>query len=142
MKIERSALVAHSAAKMYRLVEDVPSYPEFLSWCTATRVFEHNAESQKARLSISIAGVKQQFTTHNTLCRDERVEMALHEGPFKSLYGQWCFTQLGDAGCKISLKLDFEMAGKLVTTLFGEGFGRIANRLVEDFCKRADEVYA
>ena len=142
MKIERSALVTHSATEMYRLVEDVRSYPEFLSWCTATKVYEQNAENQKACLSISIAGVRQQFTTYNTLCRDERVAMSLHEGPFKSLQGEWCFTQLGDAGCKISLKLDFEMAGNLVTTLFGESFKRIANRLVDDFCKRADEVYA
>jgi len=25
--------------------------------------------------------------------------------------------------------------------MFGKGFGKIANRLVEDFCKRAEQVY-
>jgi len=142
MKIERSALVVHSATEMYRLVEDVLSYPQFLSWCTATAVYEKNAKMQKACLSISIAGVKQQFTTYNALCVGKRVEMSLHEGPFKRLQGEWRFTPLGDAGCKISFELDFEMAGNPVTTVFGHGFGRIANRLVDDFCKRADEVYA
>lgn len=141
MKIERSALVMHSAVEMYQLVEDVRSYPQFLSWCTAATVYEQAGKHQKAGLSVSIAGIKQQFTTLNTLCEGKSVEMRLLEGPFKNLQGMWCFKQLGDTGCKISLKLDFELAADLLSTLFGKGFALVADRLVEDFCKRAVEVY-
>ncbi len=141
MKITRSALVAHSAMDMYRLVADVPSYPQFLSWCTATKVHEQNNEMQKASLTVVVAGIRQHFTTMNTLCRGERVEMKLLEGPFKNLHGEWCFVQLGDAGCKISLELEFEMTVGPMATMFGKGFGKIANRLVDDFCKRAEMVY-
>jgi ribosome-associated toxin RatA of RatAB toxin-antitoxin module len=126
---------------MYRLVADVPSYPQFLSWCTATRVHEQNDAVQKASLTVTIAGVTQHFTTINALTEGERVGMQLHDGPFRNLHGQWCFTQLGGHGCKISLELDFEMTGNLMSTVFGKGFGKIANRLVEDFCVRADKVY-
>jgi len=28
-----------------------------------------------------------------------------------------------------------------MATMFGKGFGKVANRLVEDFCKRAEKVY-
>ncbi len=141
MKIERSALVMHSAVEMYQLVEDVRSYPQFLSWCTAATIFEQTDNQQKAGLSVSITGIKQQFTTSNTLWEGQRVEIQLLEGPFKNLQGEWSFTQLGNDGCKISLKLDFEMAGDLLSTLFGKSFGLVADRLVEDFCKRAVEVY-
>jgi ribosome-associated toxin RatA of RatAB toxin-antitoxin module len=141
MKIERSALVTHSAMDMYRLVADVPSYPQFLSWCTATTVHEQDDVSQKASLTVMVAGITQQFTTMNTLSIGERVGMKLFEGPFKNLQGEWCFDQLGDVGCKITLELDFEMTSGLVATMFGKGFGKIANRLVEDFCKRAERVY-
>jgi ribosome-associated toxin RatA of RatAB toxin-antitoxin module len=141
MRVERSALVAYSALDMYRLVADVPSYPEFLSWCSATRVHEQNDELQKASLTVTIAGVTQRFTTINALTAGERVGMKLFDGPFKNLQGQWCFNQLGEHGCKISLELDFEMTGNLMSTVFGKGFGRVANRLVEDFCLRADKVY-
>lgn len=141
MKITRSALVTHSAIDMYNLVEAVPFYPQFLSWCTSTRVLEQTSEFQKASLTVVVAGIKQSFTTLNTLYRGERVEMTLFEGPFKNLQGQWCFQQLGTDGCKISLELDFEMTSGPMANLFGKGFGKIADRLVDDFCKRAERVY-
>lgn len=141
MKITRSALVTYSAVNMYKLVEDVPFYPQFLSWCTDTLVHEHSIEFQKASLTVVIAGIKQSFTTLNTLYPGERVEMNLLEGPFKSLQGQWRFLPLGEDGCKISLELDFEMSAGPMAKLFGKGFGKIADRLVDDFCMRAEKVY-
>ena len=141
MKITRSALVTHSAMDMYKLVEGVSFYPQFLSWCTSTLVHEQNDEFQKASLTVVVAGIKQSFTTANNLYRGERVEMKLFEGPFKNLHGEWRFIQLGDDGCKISLELDFEMSSGPMSNLFGKGFGKIADRLVDDFCKRAERVY-
>jgi len=141
MKIERSALVTHNAMDMFKLVADVPSYPQFLSWCTDTIVHEQNCQTQKASLTVVVAGIRQHFTTMNALSSGERVEMKLLEGPFKNLHGEWCFVQLGADGCKISLELDFEMNRGPMATMFGKGFGKVANRLVEDFCKRAEKVY-
>ena len=141
MKIERSALVAYSAMDMFQLVADVPAYPQFLSWCTATMVHEQDSVMQKASLTVVVAGIRQHFTTMNALRSGERVEMRLLEGPFRSLQGEWSFAQLGEDGCKISLELDFEMNAGPMASVFGKGFGKIADRLVEDFCKRAEMVY-
>jgi ribosome-associated toxin RatA of RatAB toxin-antitoxin module len=141
MKITRSALVTYSALEMYNLVEGVPLYPQFLSWCTATLVHDKSDEFQKASLTVIVAGIKQSFTTMNTLYPGERVEMNLIEGPFKNLQGEWHFLPLGEDGCKISLELDFEMTAGPMAKLFGKGFGKIADRLVDDFCMRADKVY-
>lgn len=141
MKITRTALVTFSAMDMYKLVEAVPAYPQFLSWCTGTEVHEQSDILQKASLTVLVAGVRQHFTTVNTLIRGESIEMKLLKGPFKNLQGQWRFIQLGDAGCKISLELDFEMTNGLMSSMFGKGFGKVADRLVDDFCKRAEQVY-
>ena len=141
MKILRSALVTHSAPDMYALVQDVPCYPQFLSWCTATEVHEQSDTFQKASLTVVVAGIRQRFTTLNTLHEAEKVEMRLFEGPFRNLQGEWRFMPLGEYGCKISLELDFEMNAGPMASLFGKGFGKIADRLVDDFCKRAEKVY-
>ena len=141
MKILRSALVTYSAMDMYKLVEGVPFYPQFLSWCTATLVHEQRIDFQKASLTVVVAGIKQSFTTMNTLRAGERVEMKLFEGPFRNLQGEWRFLPLGEDGCKISLELDFEMNPGPMANLFGKGFGKIADRLVDDFCRRAEQVY-
>ena len=141
MKIERSALVVFSAEEMYLLVQDVPSYPQFLSWCKTAEVHAQTTTSQQASLSVSVAGIEQSFTTLNHLVYAHRVEMQLLEGPFKDLVGQWLFTQLGEEGCKVSLMLDFHMTKGPLASLFGRGFGKVADRLVDDFCKRAEVVY-
>ena len=140
MKIKRTALVSHSAQDMFGLVREVLSYPEFLSWCTDAQVHEQNDDMQKASLTVMVAGIKQQFTTINTLVAAERVELRLLEGPFSNLQGEWSFVALAEDGCKISLEMDFEMTTGPMSVLFGVGFGKIANRLLDDFCKRADEV--
>jgi ribosome-associated toxin RatA of RatAB toxin-antitoxin module len=141
MKIERSALVLHSAANMYALVQDVPSYTQFLSWCIAAEVHHQTAMSQEASLAVSIAGMEQRFTTLNQLIPGHSVQMQLLEGPFKDLLGKWSFIPLGEDGSKVSLVMDFHMTKGPMAGLFGRGFGKIADRLVDDFCKRADEVY-
>jgi len=141
MKILRSALVTHSAPDMYALVQDVPCYPQFLSWCAATEVHEQSDTFQKASLTVVVAGIRQRFTTLNTLYEGEKVEMRLFEGPFRNLQGEWRFLPLGEYGCKISLELDFEMNAGPMASLFGKGFGKIADRLVDDFCRRAEKVY-
>ena len=43
MEIRRSALVLHPAMDMFRLVQDVPAYPEFLGWCLSSQVHEQTS---------------------------------------------------------------------------------------------------
>ena len=39
-QIDKTALVMHSAERMFHLVNDVASYPDFLPWCSASQVHE------------------------------------------------------------------------------------------------------
>ena len=141
MKIERSALVLYTAMDMYRLVHDVPSYPQFLKWCTEARVHEQDHEQQLASLGVRVGGLQQTFTTRNRLVPGERLSLSLVEGPFQSLSGEWRFTPLGDAGSKVTLELSFAFRRGLVSVAFERGFSRIADHLVGEFCKRADRLY-
>ena len=50
---------------MFRLVQDVPAYPEFLTWCKKAEVHEQSAEHQLATLKVRVSGVSQSFTTRN-----------------------------------------------------------------------------
>lgn len=141
MKVSRSALVLHPADRMYRLVHDVPSYPRFLSWCADAEVLEQTEELQVATLRVAMGGIRQAFTTRNQLVAGERLVMSLVEGPFRSLNGEWRFTPLGEAGSRVSLDLRFEFSSSLVSVPFQRSFARITERMVRDFCTRADSVY-
>jgi ribosome-associated toxin RatA of RatAB toxin-antitoxin module len=139
--VKKSALVGHSADQMFELVSDVESYPDFLPWCHSTRLLSRSETEVCAELEVARVGIHQTFSTCNRLHPPERMEIALHKGPFRNLNGGWRFTPLRDDACKVELELEFEFTGKLINIAFGKVFSQIANTLVDAFCKRSDEVY-
>ncbi len=139
--VTKSALVHHSAAEMYNLVSDFEAYPNFLPWCSDSKLLSRTETEICGELEVSRIGIKQRFSTCNTLQENERMDIVLKDGPFRKLEGGWVFTPLKADASKVELVLEFEFSNKLIDTAFGKVFGHIANTLVEAFCKRADEVY-
>jgi ribosome-associated toxin RatA of RatAB toxin-antitoxin module len=141
MEIRRSALVLHPAMDMFRLVRDVPAYPEFLGWCVSSQVHEQTAEHQVATLVVKVSGVTQSFTTHNRFVPGQRLTLSLVDGPFRHLSGEWLFEPLGGEGSKVTLVLSFDFSSKVLSSAFRRGFTHIADRLANEFSQRADAVY-
>jgi ribosome-associated toxin RatA of RatAB toxin-antitoxin module len=139
--VNRSALIGYSAESMFDLVNDVEAYSGFLPGCSDTRIVKQTEDSMEAALLIQKAGVKQWFTTSNTLERGKSIEMKLLDGPFKMLSGGWRFIELSEQACKIELDLKFEFSNKIVELAFGKVFNAIANNMVQAFTERAKEVY-
>ena len=137
-KIHRHALVRHSAARMFGLVNDVASYPRRFAWCESARVLEESDTHMLARLELRMAGVPLAFTTRNALEPPTRIGLQLVDGPFSALTGAWRFHSLAEDACKVSLDLDFEVAGKLVGGALAIAFGNLGDRMVDDFCREAD----
>ena len=134
--IHRSALVARPAGRLYALVNDVQSYPRRFAWCDAAEVLQDDPDLQVARLTVRAGAVTTTFTTRNRLEPDRRIGLELVDGPFRSLHGQWNFIPLSAGSCKVTLDLDFEMAGLLGSAL-AIGFRGVADRMVDDFCRQA-----
>jgi len=127
---------------MYDLVNDVEAYHEFLPGCAQSKVISQSDTHMQASLVISKVGVKQTLTTSNRLIANQRIDMELSDGPFKSLTGGWKFTELSDEACKIELNLSFVFANKLMEMAIGKVFSSLANNMVSAFTKRAKQVYA
>ena len=141
MEIKRTALVLHSAMDMFRLVQAVPAYPDFLSWCLRAEVHEQTQEQQLASLVVKVSGITQSFTTRNRFVPGERLTMSLVDGPFKQLSGEWLFESLGTTGSKVTLALNFDFSNRVLSAAFRRGFTHIADRMVYEFSKRADDFY-
>lgn len=136
-RIERSALIAQPASRMFDLVNEVEDYPRLFSWCQAARIESRSETNMRARLDLSYLGFRAGFSTENLLIPGQSIELNLLEGPFKSLRGRWQFQPLGDMGCKVALALDFEFAGSLMGSALAMGFQGLADRLVDDFSRAA-----
>ena len=126
---------------MFALVDDIESYPEFLPWCSNTEVHLREHGVVEATLQLRHGALSKQFRTRNTATGKSAIEMRLVEGPFRTLSGQWTFTQLGDAGSKVALDLEFEFASNVIDAMLGAFFEDICNSLVDAFTRRADAVF-
>lgn len=138
--IQRSALVEHSAAKMFSLVNDVAAYPRRFDWCEASQVLEQDEDRLVARLDLGMAGLSTWFTTENTLSPPHHIDMVLRDGPFRKLTGRWQFHALDESACKVTLTLDFEPNSKILGPAFVLGFQTLADRMVDDFVRVADRA--
>ena len=141
MKISKHANVAYSAKQMFALVNDIKSYPEFLPWCTDTKILENKGDSLIASVSISMGKIKQSFTTENSIQADTSINMILVKGPFKKLHGHWQFHEDVNDGCSVSLDMHFEFKNKIMKHAFGAAFKKITDSMVEAFVERAQVVY-
>ncbi|TXH71693.1 MAG: type II toxin-antitoxin system RatA family toxin [Lysobacteraceae bacterium] len=138
--IRRSALVEHSAAKMFALVNDIEAYPRRFDWCEAAVVLEREASRVVARLDLGMAGLRTWFTTENSLSPPHHIDMDLRDGPFRALKGRWQFHSLDESACKVTLTLDFEPLSRLLSPAFLIGFQGLADRMVDDFVRVAERA--
>ncbi len=140
-QIARSALVMHSDQRMFDLVHDVRRYPEFLPWCSESHIISEDDHQLVAGLTIQKGSLSQTFTTRNTLQPPESMTLELVKGPFKSLSGVWRFQSLESNACKVTLELDFEVSGKILSMALTPIFKQAANTMVEAFVNRANSLY-
>ena len=137
-KIQRSALVEHSASRMFALVNDIAAYPRRFAWCEGAEVLETSDARVVARLDLGLGGLRTWFTTENVLAPPHHIDMHLKDGPFRKLSGRWQFHALDESACKVSLTLDFEPQSRLLLPALTLGFQGLADRMVNDFVRIAD----
>jgi len=141
-RVSRSALVSYSSEQMFDVANDAARYPEFLPWCRSSTVYSETETEVVASLELARGGLSKSFTTRNTVHRPDSIKIQLEEGPFSELSGEWSFQALGNLGCKITLNLKFEFSGGLLDSVLGSVFKQAADRLVDAFCDRADQLYS
>lgn len=139
-RIARSAIVEHTAARMYALVEDIEAYPQFLPWCVDAVVHERAGPRTVATLSVGMSGIRQSFTTENLGQPGERIDMRLVKGPFRSFSAEWRFEALAGHASRIEFSLEYEFSGRIVAKALGPIFGRIADTMVDAFTRRAAAI--
>ena len=140
-RVARSAIVAHSAASVYSLVDDIESYPEFLPWCRDAKVLEREPSRTVATLTVGVRGVRHSFTTENANRPGEGIDLQLVEGPFRKFSAVWRFTPLDEHAARIEFLMEYEISNKVLAKVLEPLFDRIADTMVTAFSRRADQLY-
>jgi len=144
-EVIRSALVPHTPEQMFALVEDVERYPEFLPGVVGAKLAESGETRQIGMLEMEKAGIREKFTTRNTLSRPGRIGMQLVNGPFRTLEGEWTFVPILEngvvRGTRVGLAIRFEFRNPLTSMLLSRSFEGIFASLIDSFTQRARAVY-
>jgi ribosome-associated toxin RatA of RatAB toxin-antitoxin module len=140
-RVERSAIVPHSAAELYALVEDIERYPQFLPWCTGAVVKTRSPGATLATLTIGVRGITQSFTTQNENRAPEAIDLRLVEGPFRHFAAAWRFAPLDAKACKVEFAMEFEFSSRALAMVLQPLFERMADGMVDAFTRRAEQVY-
>lgn len=139
--VSKSRVVPYTCQQMYDLVNAIESYPDFLPYCSGSKVHHRDADEVQATLEISAAGFGKSFTTRNLLQPNKMIEIRLVDGPFSHLEGFWRFDAENE-GCRVSFDLEFEFAGGFLSRLLGPVFEQVTDKMVDAFCDRAATVHA
>ena len=144
-QVRKSILVPYSARRMFDLVADVPSYPNFMPWCGGARMQAETDGRIRATIDIHFRGVRSGFTTLNRHSGPDAIDMEFADGPFSSFSGRWRFAGLtgfaqGEA-CKVEFALDYEFSSNLLGRLIAPVFDVIATSFIDAFSARAEKIY-
>jgi ribosome-associated toxin RatA of RatAB toxin-antitoxin module len=140
LEIQRSALIARSAAHTFDLIEAAEHYPAFLPWCANAVILARDETIVSARLTINYHGLHIDLTTRNPKRRPYWMAIHLERGPFRRFEGEWRVLELAAEACKIEFTLRYEFDNALVGRLAGGVFDRIANTMVDAFAHRAQDA--
>ena len=139
--IKRSALLPYPAERIYALVSDIESYPQYMDGCVGAVILKREPGVVEARLDLARAGVEYSFATRNLLREHELIELELLQGPFDSFKGSWRFQRLGDLACKVSLDLEFRLNNSVLGVAAAKLFESVTSSLVDSLARRAKQLY-
>jgi len=126
---------------MFELVNNIDDYSQFLNWCDSSSILNQSDDQITASVQINQGGLKQSFSTLNTLTPYKSIEMQLLDGPFDELSGEWRFETLGENASKVHLTLQFKFKSMLIDMALSPIFKSITNSQLDAFVSRAKYIY-
>lgn len=138
--------VPYTPDQIFALVIDVPSYPEFLPWCTDTRVLSRESGEGKdvltADLIVAFKAFRESFRSRVTSDPTTRqIDIDYIKGPFKYLHNRWRFENAPQGGCIIDFHIEFEFKSKVLQVLISSVFELAVKKMVKAFEDRAKDLY-
>ena len=131
----------YSQKQLFDLVAAVDRYPEFLPWCTATRITRRDGQTFHADLVVRFKVFQERFASRVTLHPNSLIDVEYINGPFRYLNNHWRFIEAEDGGSVIDFYVDFEFRSRMLQKLIGLLFNEAVSRMVGAFETRARQLY-
>ena len=136
----REEVVDHPAKKLFDIVVDIESYPEYIPWCTRMVVNERKNNEIYADMYVQYKFIlAQKFGSHVKFNSNElTIETNYIEGPLKDLTTNWSFEAINSKKSKILFNVNFEFKNFIHQKVAETFYPLIENKMINSFKKRAD----
>jgi coenzyme Q-binding protein COQ10 len=123
---------------LFKIVEDIEKYPEFVPWCLGAKVIERGENTLKAQLSVGTSLLSDTYISHVVLTPPFSIESTCDSGPLKSLKNVWEFKETPQ-GTQTTLTCTFELSSFFLNALMSRLVKDIGSKMIDAFEKRALE---
>lgn len=132
-------VLPHAPAFVFEVVAGVESYPEFLPWCSAVRVYNRKEGEFMADLVIGFKMLRETWTSRVYLDYPRHIAVDYIKGPMKHLHNEWTFTPHAE-GTLVDFVIDFEFRNPLFEKIAGGLFEEAVRRMVAAFERRVETL--
>ena len=136
----REEIINHPAKRLFEIVIDIESYPEYIPWCTRMVVSERKNNEIFADMYVQYKFIlTQKFGSHVIFNSKElTIETKYIEGPLKDLTTNWKFKEINSNKSKIIFNVNFEFKNFIHQKVAETFYPLIENKMINSFKERAD----
>ena len=138
---KREEIISHSATKIFNIVIDIESYPEYIPWCTRMTIKQRKKNEIFADMYVKYKFfLAQKFGSHVKFDKNNlTIETSYIEGPLKDLTTKWKFEEIDNKKSKIFFDVNFEFKNYLHQKVAETFYPLIENKMIDSFKKRAGD---
>ena len=137
---QREEIVNHPAKKLFDIVIDIESYPEYIPWCKRMVINQRQNNEIYAEMYVQYKFIlAQKFGSHVKFNRSKLIiETNYIEGPLKNLTTNWKFKEINNNKSKIIFNVNFEFKNFIHQKVAETFYPLIENKMINSFKDRAD----
>ena len=156
-QITHSAVVPYTIEQLFKLVNDVPAYQEFIPYCKKSEVCAVSDKSLEGTLfleyflpRVALFGERWQknelfFTTRNQWQASDRIHIELvanrSSSDIAALSGGWIFEKMADDQVKVTVDLQVALSNRALNVALYAASAFVSKLLIDAFLKRAKALY-
>lgn len=139
---QREETINHSAKKLFNIVIDIESYPEYIPWCSSMIVNERKKNEIFADMYVQYKFIiAQKFGSHVKFNKEKlTIETSYLDGPLKDLKTKWKFEKIENNKSKIIFEVNFEFKSFIHQKVAETFYPLIETKMINSFKERANSL--
>ena len=129
--------IARPIAVVFDLIADIESYPRFVPGWREAHTIERLDGRELVSQSVSLAGIRVEFTSTALIDRPHRLEIRSDTPPFRLFRLLWTLAPHGDAETIVRAQMNLAFQTSVLDKLADRLMPKVLERTIEAFTRQA-----